>query len=659
MATELEATELGKELLTAAQEQNVDEVKRLLALGADPNAKDESHGQTAVTWAARRCNLELVKALCDGGASFRICDDEGRSPVYWAAVRESQDVLSFFLSLEDVASCPHGQGGGILFVLAEFGQPQDLERFINKPELKLQLNSHNDNGSTPLMLAAKAGQGENVRALLKAGANHSLEDNDRRTALYYAVEGGDLATVRALVGAGADPYNLCAIPTDESEILTATLLATAGDTESWKAFIDTEPDLALRNAYGDTSIHLAARLGAAIAVERLVDAGCDVNALGEDDCTPLIDASSAGHLSAVESLIKKGADAAFPGSEFGNTPLISAAGNGHGEIVELLCPLSNVDAPGWWGLTAMTCAAENGHVSCIEALIRAKANVNTIGGDQNAGRGPPLWHACRNEKPEAVQALIRAGADLYWADPRGRDGLGQSQHNLDIVKAFVEEPRENIEDGGEPTPRVRAAELALRYSCDIEGEDDKLVRECAFEVSAFIMSKKAYFEAVDGDGRNFLSWAAEGGNCVEMEKLCKDSLNVVEGFDLGDNNGRTPLSWAAGSGNVGCLELLLKKEVDVNSHDNKRWTPLCHAASNQHLSAFETLLMSGADPFDQAMDGVQATFEERKRELQHDPKADAQALEKVCATLEKLISSRSLPFKPKGDAAPQTFHVSI
>jgi hypothetical protein len=56
-----------------------------------------------------------------------------------------------------------------------------------------------------LLLAASSGRPEVVRALLRAGASADAGDRSGWTALHQAVENGDLATARVLLDGGATP----------------------------------------------------------------------------------------------------------------------------------------------------------------------------------------------------------------------------------------------------------------------------------------------------------------------------------------------------------------------------------------------------------------------------------------------------------------------
>ena len=88
----------------------------------------------------------------------------------------------------------------------------------------------------------------------------------------------------------------------------------------------------LRNRNGETALSIAAYLGRARYVQRLVDAGAEVNFFG---WPPLAYAAYNGHTEVVEYLIKRGADVDAK-TENGSTALFFAARFGHIETVRAL-----------------------------------------------------------------------------------------------------------------------------------------------------------------------------------------------------------------------------------------------------------------------------------------------------------------------------------
>ncbi len=65
------------------------------------------------------------------------------------------------------------------------------------------VNKQNNNGQTPLMVAAFAGQSRMVSYLIRKGANIDACDLNGMQALHYACESGNLAIVKQLVSKGA------------------------------------------------------------------------------------------------------------------------------------------------------------------------------------------------------------------------------------------------------------------------------------------------------------------------------------------------------------------------------------------------------------------------------------------------------------------------
>src|SRR5687768_732238 len=90
----------------------------------------------------------------------------------------------------------------------------DLEQAVKgrKAALAVRLASQleplrrdRESGEVPLHWAAERGLAKVVAALAKRAKRIDAFDGDGRTALHHAVESGDLATVRALLAAGASP----------------------------------------------------------------------------------------------------------------------------------------------------------------------------------------------------------------------------------------------------------------------------------------------------------------------------------------------------------------------------------------------------------------------------------------------------------------------
>jgi ankyrin repeat protein len=165
--------------------------------------------------------------------------------------------------------------------------------------------------------------------LLLSGA---LSTGDR--ALLDAVRGGDLRTVRSLLGAGADPN------TASGDGLTALHLAGQnGATDIAQVLIAAGANLhATTRIGGYTPLHLASRGGHAEVVRLLLERGSDPTAVATSTgATPLhLAARVVGGEEAVRALLEHGAPVDARESSAGQTPLMFAAWAGRAGSVQVL-----------------------------------------------------------------------------------------------------------------------------------------------------------------------------------------------------------------------------------------------------------------------------------------------------------------------------------
>jgi ankyrin repeat protein len=160
-------------LFRAAHDGDATGIRRLAQIGADLEARD-GRGRTALLVAAHASQDEAVKALAEAGADMNAQDEVGYGAVTIAAVADDPDLMSLALSLGS--------------------RPDQI---------------HTNYDGTALIAASELGNDEVVRRLIAAGAPLDHVNNLGWTALLEAVILGDggprhQATVRALVGAGAD-----------------------------------------------------------------------------------------------------------------------------------------------------------------------------------------------------------------------------------------------------------------------------------------------------------------------------------------------------------------------------------------------------------------------------------------------------------------------
>ena len=78
-------------LVRAAEYEDIAEVRRLIAAGADVNAKN-NYGETALMWAARNNDTDMAELLLAAGADVSATDHYGWTALKWAEWKEADDI---------------------------------------------------------------------------------------------------------------------------------------------------------------------------------------------------------------------------------------------------------------------------------------------------------------------------------------------------------------------------------------------------------------------------------------------------------------------------------------------------------------------------------------------------------------------------------------
>ncbi|XP_070329898.1 protein phosphatase 1 regulatory subunit 12B isoform X4 [Odocoileus virginianus] len=203
----------GAVFLAACSSGDTDEVRRLLARGADVDTANVD-GLTALHQACIDENLDMVKFLVENGASVNQQDSEGWTPLHAAASCGCLNIAEYFIN--------HGASVGI--VNSEGEVPSDLAEEpamkdllleqVKKQGLDLEqarrqeeqqmlqdarqwLNSGRivdvrqaRSGATALHVAAAKGYSEVLRLLIQAGYELNVQDHDGWTPLHAAAHWG-------------------------------------------------------------------------------------------------------------------------------------------------------------------------------------------------------------------------------------------------------------------------------------------------------------------------------------------------------------------------------------------------------------------------------------------------------------------------------------
>ncbi|XP_053705709.1 dynein axonemal heavy chain 12 [Synchiropus splendidus] len=178
----------------------------LLESGASPNATDIKR-KTPLALAAQNGHLNVVEVLLSKGAKVD-CESDSGTVLFDAAASGNPDVISLLLDHGADPNIPLYSGHLPIHRVAYHGHILALEHLVPVTNL----SAVKDSGMSPLHSAAAGGHANCVELLLKAGydPNFMLHprvrrnyDDQRRSALFFAVSNNDLQCSRLLLEGGA------------------------------------------------------------------------------------------------------------------------------------------------------------------------------------------------------------------------------------------------------------------------------------------------------------------------------------------------------------------------------------------------------------------------------------------------------------------------
>jgi uncharacterized protein len=345
-------------------------------------------------------------------------------------------------------------------------------------------------GNLSLADAAKSGDLNAVRTMLKDGGDVNAAHGDGMTALHWAASRGDAAMTQMLLTAGAN----FRATTRLGGITALHLASQGGHATVVAALIAAGADANAATTTGATALMLAARAGSTDTLTRLVETGADVNAKEKGfGQTALMIAAGLDRADAVKLLLSKGADWKVASSVADLKTLTAPIEEGgpRGNNAPAAAAVPGVTRPYRYneligtqgGLTALHFAARQGSAMAARALVEGGADVNVLSPGDKA---TPLLVAVINGHFDLAAMLIETGADpnlvsdagvspLYatlnvqWAPiaayPQPRSHLQQTRTYLDLMKLLLDR-------GADPNARVRRKVWYSGYNFDQSGVDE-------------------------------------------------------------------------------------------------------------------------------------------------------------------------------------------
>jgi ankyrin repeat protein len=181
--------------------------------------------------------------------------------------------------------------------------------------------------------------------------------------------------------------------------------------------ISTTNDVNQRGANGKTALMIAARVGDAVLVRKLLDAGADPHTTNINGGTAIMFAAIKGDIETITVLIKSRVDVSVRGSN-GWSSLMIAASKGHVNAMRLIlgagADINTTDIYLW---TPLLRAAYENRIEVTRVLLEHQ-HIDVQHQDEHGATA--LHHAAAKGNTEIVELLLRKGLKSDKTDFSGR-----------------------------------------------------------------------------------------------------------------------------------------------------------------------------------------------------------------------------------------------
>ncbi|CAB3387873.1 Hypothetical predicted protein [Cloeon dipterum] len=631
----------SEEIAVAGFEKSIQEVIQWLVekINVDVDGINNA-GQTALMLACEHGKVYAVKYLLDKNADVGKRDQEGRTVLHYATRSRAMDVLEIILShegidltlrdsegqnvlhyaLQDMAIVLflHGKNGELAKEVANRGRTSlhlalekshvslEVIRWLVE-DIQLDVNVHNEDGETtlllacerhkwaivdflltqeglqvnvcdrkgrsPLLFAARSGNSDIARKLLEHGADLNFRDGEGKNVMHHAVQhlemvqllhGRDSKLATQLTKDGKSCLHLAICDQKRSEEVALWLIKS------------TDVDLNATDAeFGSTALLLAVVKKKWGVVDLLLTRNVDLNRQDHQGKSALHHAAELGKFYLLQRLVKRGANLALKDKNGWNVlhcglasiQMVKFLHKQNGELVLGVDNFRNTSL-----LVAIDCfeAVDEEIIRWLTAESGIDLNAKDCDGDS------ALLRACKQRKWNVVDILLTKDVNVNSTDREGTTALhcAAALGNVYLLQKLIE----------------HGADWHWK---DIEGRNVLHSALNSMEIVFFLHDlNNALVKEVANDGRTTLHLAIARGSPEVILWLINE---IKVDLNESDASGETPLMLACRFQIWELVDLLLDKNVEISTQDNYGNSALQYAIQFECFDLVQTLLFLGAD----------------------------------------------------------------
>ncbi|KAJ3008043.1 UNVERIFIED_CONTAM: Carrier protein, mitochondrial, partial [Siphonaria sp. JEL0065] len=274
--------------------------KVLLEHGADPNAKDMDN-KTAMHYSVQMGNSPIISLLLRYGALLDIPTfGDGFTPLHYSM--KNRAISEQLLNAGAPINAADTRGRTFLHYAASAGEKETIDLIFSRQDA--QVDSRDQLGYTPLMLAVNGNHKESVIRLLAKGADVNARNEKLMYPLLFVTTDKQLEVAEILIKAGS-------LVNEASKDGMVPILQ-AQSVEFAKLLVDAGADLKAKDKNGENCLHKSIDQSEQLT-EYLIEAGADLEAIEDDfGSTPLCAATIGRYgilkVETIQVLLKHGAN---------------------------------------------------------------------------------------------------------------------------------------------------------------------------------------------------------------------------------------------------------------------------------------------------------------------------------------------------------------